>query len=151
MCEACANNHEASELLQMLISKIHASNKDGGARLRIDLAESEMDRLCAWDAADEDVEDDDPPEDDGSPEESEHLESDCRVRFGEGETTDVAGLLWRRGERVIVEIGETEIVGTVRAHKLGADWPRYTIELSEPPGATLEVDSCCVYPAKDAA
>ncbi|MEJ0049979.1 MAG: hypothetical protein WDN02_01975 [Methylovirgula sp.] len=105
----------------MLISKIHASNKDGGARLRIDLAESEMDRLCAWQAA------------------------------GEGETTDVAGLLWRRGERVIVEIGETEIVGTVRAHKLGADWPRYVIGLEDLAGATLEVDSCCVYPAKDAA
>ncbi len=50
------------------------------------------------------------------PEESENLESDSRVRFGPGETTD-ARKLFAVGRRVVVVLDNdhgTEIVGTVR-------------------------------------
>jgi hypothetical protein len=86
MCEACEEYREASALLLMLINKIHATQTSGGARLRIDLANWEMDWLCAWGEANEDLEEDIPPEDDLPPEASGQLEADCRERFGPGET-----------------------------------------------------------------
>ncbi len=63
--------------------------------------------------------------------------------------------LFDRGRRVVVVVEDdnecAEIVGTVRDYKMVAEWPRYVIDLEDSHGATLEVDSCCVYPAKDAA
>ncbi len=46
---------EASALLLMLINKIHATKTRTGARLRIDLSVTEMDRLCAWGDANKDL------------------------------------------------------------------------------------------------
>jgi hypothetical protein len=87
MCEALADEAgEASALLLLLIGKIHATRTPKGARLRIDLADTEMDWLCAWGAANEDAEEDDPPEDDLPPEASENLESDSRIRVEAVET-----------------------------------------------------------------
>jgi hypothetical protein len=66
----------------------------------------------------------------------------------EMEATDVR-MLFDAGRRVVVVLDDgesgTEIVGTVRGHRLGSDWPRYFIELDGLEGATLEVDSCEVF------
>lgn len=95
MCEACnvrkayeEEDFEASALLLMLIGKLHATvDKDGAMDVNIKLTGSESDWLCAWGAANEDMEDGDPAEDsdpaeeDSPQEESEQLEADCRIRF----------------------------------------------------------------------
>ncbi|QAY95088.1 hypothetical protein CWB41_04560 [Methylovirgula ligni] len=146
---------EAYALLLMITEKIHAApivTESGRVQVVIDLEDREFDWLCEWGTGTEDdeqhdpSEDDDPREEDMPPEHSENLETDSRFRFGPGETTGVANL-FERGRRVIVGLGETEVVGTVKSCKLGADWPRYTIEIAEPPGVLIEADSCHVYPS----
>ncbi len=101
MCEACkaremldVEDHQASALLHMLIRKAHAEPlESGGARVEIGLADSELDWLAAWGAANEDAEDDDPAEESEAAEESEQLEADCRERFGPNEGVPAAHLM----------------------------------------------------------
>lgn len=98
MCEACALRKmnedadlQASALLTMLLDRFEMDvDQYGAVELRASLNPTESDWLCAWGAANEDVEDDDAAEEDMPPEESENLESDSRIRFGAGEGTTVA-------------------------------------------------------------
>ena len=95
MCEQCKlreaadrDDYEASALLTMLIRKGHADavEDDGTVHLDISLSADEMNWLAAWGASNEDVEDADSAEEDTPAEQWEQLESDCRDRFGPGET-----------------------------------------------------------------
>ncbi len=160
MCEQHANNHEASELLQMLISKIHASNKDGGARLRIDLTESEMDWLCAWQAAGEDTEDDDPPEEDIPPEESENLETDSRIRIEPVETNPVkrsgrkasdknsgeamTDFVFEVGDSVVVEVAGKVVVRQETEHGF-----KYIVQPHNLRAAAVHASPEYVFPEDD--
>jgi hypothetical protein len=92
MCERCArldaDEFQATALLRMIISKIHARcDADGAMEFeKIKLTPSEADWLCAWGAENEDMEDADPLEEDTAPEESEQLESDSRIGIEPVET-----------------------------------------------------------------
>jgi hypothetical protein len=84
MCQRCklleTDDLEASALLLMLIPKIHARcDPDGAMDMHIKLDPTEADWFCAWGAANEDWEEDDPAEHDDPEEASEQLESDFRL------------------------------------------------------------------------
>jgi hypothetical protein len=69
---------EASDLLRMLIKKLHATTSDSvdTVHLDMDLTRSEMDWLCAWGAENEDLEQDIPPEDSDPLEDGHDREAD---------------------------------------------------------------------------
>jgi hypothetical protein len=66
--------------LLMPIPKIHARcDMDGAMAIKASLSPTEAGWFFAWGGAYEDFEDDDPAEDGEAPEESEQLESGCRL------------------------------------------------------------------------
>lgn len=68
---------EASYLLRMIINKMHVTISESG-EIKFDgsLTDGELDRLCIWGSANEDLEEDDPPEDSEPLEDGHDAEAD---------------------------------------------------------------------------
>jgi hypothetical protein len=150
----------AADLLKMLISKIHASNKSDGARLRIDLTENEMDWLCEWQAASEDTEDDDPAEEDIPPEESENLESDSRIRVEPVETNPVKRIGRKASDKnsgeamtdFVFEVGDSvvvEVAGKIVVRQETEHGFKYIVQPHNPRAAAVHASPKYVFPEDD--
>lgn len=69
---------ESSYLLRMIINKMHVTISESG-EIKFDgaLTDGQLDQLCIWGSANEDLEEDDPPEHSEPDEDGHDAEADC--------------------------------------------------------------------------